>query len=52
MEPNRMNCSRFEQMGTKEYGTIVKIIQRGRVSQRGNELENRGRKEKNYEKGL
>ena len=27
MGPNQMNCCRREQMGTEEYGNILKIIQ-------------------------
>ena len=54
--PKRMNCCRPEQMDTKEFGKMVKriqILKEGRSpSQRSKELENRGRKEKNYEKGV
>ena len=52
MGPKLVNCCRPEQMGIKEFSKMMKIIQtleEGRVpSKRG--LENRGRKEKNYEK--
>ena len=53
--PKLVNCCRPEQMGTKEFGKMMKRIQTGGrkgPSQRGKELENRGRKEKNYEKGI
>ena len=56
MGPQLTNCCRLEQMDTKEFGKMMKRIQifeEGRVpSQRGKELENRGRKEKNYKKGV
>ena len=56
MGPKLVNCCRLEQMDTKEFGNMVKRIQipRGRKSpsQRGKELENRGGKENNYEKGV
>ena len=51
-----VSCCRQEQLGTKEFGKMVKknSNSRGRKSpsQRGKELENRVRKEKIYEKGV
>ena len=53
MGPQLTNCCRLVQMDTKEFGKMMKRIQgRKSPSQRGNELENRGRKEKNYKKGV
>ena len=49
------NCCMPEPVGTKEFGKMVKRIQTleegESPSQRGKELENRGKKEKNHEKG-
>ena len=50
-----MNCCKLEQMGTKEFGKMLKRIQtleEGRVTAKEEKLENRWRKEKNYEKGI
>ena len=56
MGPKLMNCCRPEQMDTKEFGKMMKRVQisRGRKNpnHRGNELENRGRKEMKCEKGV
>ena len=49
-----MNCCKPEQVGTKECGKMMtrfQILEEGRPSQSGKELDNRGRKEKNYQKG-
>ena len=54
--PQLVNCCRPEQMGTKEFSNNDEKNpnSRGRKSpsQRGKDLENRWRKEKNYETGL
>ena len=50
MGPKLVKCCRPEQMGTKDFGKVVKRLQtpeEGRVP--ANEA---GRKEKNYEKGV
>ena len=57
MRPKRTNCCRPEQMDTKEFGKMMKriqILEEGTVPAREakNQLENRGRKEKNNEKGV
>ena len=56
MGPKLTNCSRPEQMDTKEFGKMMKrsqILEEGKSpSQRGKDLENRWRKEKNNEKGV
>ena len=54
MGPKLMNCCWPEQMGTKEFGKLMKRMQtlRKSPSQRDKELENRGRQENNYEKGV
>ena len=57
MKPKRTNCCRPEQMDTKEFGKMMKriqILEEGTVPAREakNQLENRGRKEKNNEKGV
>ena len=53
MGPKLVNCCKQEQMGTKEYGKMMKriqILQEGRV--RAKEAKIRGRKEKNCKKGV
>ena len=51
--PKLMNYRRLEQVGAEEFGKMVKriqILEEGRVPAK--ELENRWRKEMNYEKGV
>ena len=48
MGPKLINCCMPEPMGTKDFGKMVKRIQ---TFEEGKKLKNRGRKEKNYEKG-
>ena len=56
MGPKQMNCCRPEQMGTKEFGKMLKrdqTLEEGRVPAK--EAKNwriEGGKEKNYEKGV
>ena len=50
MGPKLVNCCRPERRGTKEFSKMMKRIQTLEKG-RGKELENRVRKEKNYEKG-
>ena len=54
MGPKLVTCCRPEQIGTKEFGKMMKIqlSRKEDPSQRGKELENRGREEKNCEKGV
>ena len=53
-----MNCCRLEQMGTKEFGKMLKKIQtleEGRVPAKETKkwrIGEKWRKEKNYEKGV
>ena len=56
MGPKLTNCCRTEQMDTKEFSKMIEknSNSRGRrvPAKRGKELENRGRTEKNYKKGV
>ena len=49
MGPELMNCCKLEPMGTQEFGKMVRAWES--PSQRGKELENRGREEnKEYQR--
>ena len=56
MGPKLTNCRRPEPMGTKEFDKMmrrIQILEEGRVpAKKAKKLKNRGRKEKNYEKGV